>query len=67
VKKSIDVEFQLSANSNVDSKKYNFGTYTIAYKDTGMMGGYTAEYLEREIEFEAYINTITPSHRLNIF
>lgn len=66
-KKSIDVEFHLSGNKDVDSKVYNFGTYSIAYKDTGMMGGYTAEYLEREIEFEAYINAITPSHRLNIF
>lgn len=66
-KKSIDVEFHLSGNKDVDSKTYNFGTYSIAYKDTGMMGGYTAEYLEREIEFEAYINAITPSYRLNIF
>jgi hypothetical protein len=63
----IDVGFSLSANKKVDTQKYNFGTYTIAYKDTGMMGGYTASYLEREIEFSAYISSITPSYRLNVF
>ncbi|MGS2719580.1 SH3 domain-containing protein [Paraglaciecola aestuariivivens] len=66
-KESVELGFEISATSNKQTQGYDFGTYTIAYKDTGMMGGYTAYYLEREIEFSANVSAITPSYRLNVF
>jgi hypothetical protein len=64
---AVDVAFQISDKQKSQTKAYDFGTYTIAYKDTGMMGGYTASYLEREIEFSTLIHSITPTQRLSVF
>lgn len=67
VNKVMNINFNLSKNKYKESKPYNFGSYQVAYKDTGMMGGYTAEYLEREIEFKGQIASIIPVSKLNIF
>lgn len=67
VNKVINISFRLSKNKHKARKPYNFGSYQVAYKDTGMMGGYTAEYLEREIEFKGQVSSISPVSNLNIF
>lgn len=67
VKKGADISFNVSAGRTRQKQTYDFGTMQIAYKDTGMMGGYTAQYLTNEMEFLAQVVSVKPTFPLNIF
>jgi len=67
VKDKREVNVYISGLKQSNSTAYDFGNYQVAYKDTGMMGGYTAQYLEREIEFNAQVVSILPTVKLDIF
>ncbi len=65
--KSTNLTFRISGDKPVAKQNYDYGNYTIAYKDVGSMGGYTLYYLDKEVEFDATVNSFHPNHSMKIF
>jgi hypothetical protein len=68
-KRALSTKFKLrlSSGSGEVTNNYDLGKVTVAYKDVGMMGGYTLYYLQKEADFYVQYDNLKPIFSLNLF